>query len=49
MSIAQQREVLKSAYLRNGRPARKWVMRVNKMSDAQVFVILQRLQNQGVI
>jgi len=50
MSTAQQdRELLKTAYQRDGKPSRKWVMKVNRMPDAQVFVILKRLKSQGAV
>jgi hypothetical protein len=39
-----QRELVKQAY-----PSKKWGLKVDKMSDVQVFAILTRLRNQGKI
>jgi hypothetical protein len=44
MTITQQRELLKSAYL-----STSWTQKVNKMSDQQVIAIFFRLKAQGKI
>lgn len=40
MSIEQMRAILKRQY----RGAYKWVNRVNKMSDAQVYAVYERMR-----
>lgn len=44
MRSQDKRQALKEVY-----PNRKWLLKVNKMTDEQVNAILKRLKEQGVV